>query len=317
MNSYTFGPLNEYRVVVANDGHSRARALSLVYGVYLAAGLTAPRASRMILSCHDAVPDSTAFLVERLDTGSKASAVASLSLVPDSTLGLPMDESEHPRLAQLRSEGRRLVELVKLATVGATEQAWSKRHRPRELILRHLFKLAYLTARHIEKATDLIIAVAPPQEHYFRNVLLFESLSGAPDAVREKSSLSVPLRLRLDEAEQRFESRYGPKSGSGNLFRFFVGPRNAETLLWLKSVRHRLGAKDVHYLFTERSQLLKKADEATRRALVSFYPALADPAAMHWKTEGPSPYGVSGDLNPRGSKGTRPFRAQRPVFDTQ
>ena len=134
-----------------------------------------------------------------------------------------MDESEHPRLAQLRSEGRRPVELVKLATVGATEQAWSKRHRPRELILRHLFKLAYLTARHIEKATDLIIAVAPPQERYFRNVLLFESLSGAPDAVREKSSLSVPLRLRLDEAEQRFESRYGPKSGSGNLFRFFVG----------------------------------------------------------------------------------------------
>lgn len=105
MDTYTFGPQREYRVVVSSDRQSRERAFSLVYGVYLAAGLTGSKQSRMLLSCHDALPKTTAFLVERNNGNSGAVAVASLTLIPDSPLGLPLDESDRSGLAALRAEG--------------------------------------------------------------------------------------------------------------------------------------------------------------------------------------------------------------------
>ncbi len=271
MDEYVFGPADKYRVLVAADGAARERALSLVYGVYLATGLTEPRASRMLISVHDALPGTASFLVERLDDESPA-AVASLTLIPDSLLGLPLDAIARPALAELRAAGRRPVELAKLATVAATEKKERNRRAPRELILLHLFKLAWLTAWRAGQATDLVIAVAPHQERYFRRVFLFEPLNG-PGAV-EEDQLAVPLRLDLTTAEQRHRERYGHRRGARNLFRFFVNEQEPEILEWLRDSRRHLAPEDIRYLFAERTGLLGKVDEATRRLIHESYPGL-------------------------------------------
>src|SRR5262245_53790792 len=121
MDNYTFGRSGEYQILVASDVQARERALSLVYGVYLATGLTPARGSRMLMSCHDALPSTTSFLVQRSGEGGTA-AVASLTLIPDSPLGLPLDALARSGLGELRSLGRQPVELAKLATVAATEK---------------------------------------------------------------------------------------------------------------------------------------------------------------------------------------------------
>lgn len=275
MRDYKFGAHDEYRIVIASERHDRERALSLAYCVYLAAGLVDSRPSRMLLSCHDAIPGTITFLVEHArDTGSSV-AVASLTLIPDSELGLPLDGSHHKALSGLRATGRKPVELAKLATVAAMEKAPDKGPAPRELILLHLFKVAYLTARYIGHATDLIIAVAPEKAKYFRRVLMFENLEPDPaDASCGDSALAVPLRLRLDTAEETFQGRYGERRGSKNIYRFFVNETQDEILSWLRSSIKPLSAADVHYLLAERSTLLARSDEATRRLILGFYPEL-------------------------------------------
>jgi len=229
----------------------------------------------MLLSCHDALPNTTAFLVERTDRTGNSAAVASLTLIPDSSLGLALDEFEHVGLHRLRTAGRRPVELAKLATVAATERTTANGPAPRELILLHLFKLAYLTARYLEQATDLVIAVAPHQERYFRRVLLFEDLNAGPPIEGAEKRLAVPLRLGLDTAEERFESKYARHSGRNNLFQFFVNAGNAGILDWLRASRRPLSPADARYLFAERSQLLQKIDEATRRMILNLYPGMS------------------------------------------
>ena len=268
MKSYAFGG-GEYRVVVAAGRAPRERALSLVYGVYLAAGLAEPRPGRMEISLHDALPGTVSFLVERL-AGESPAAVASLTLVPDSPLGLPLDRIARPALERLRAAGRRPVELAKLATVAATEKRAPRRRAPRDEILLHLFKLAYLAARRLEEATDLVIAVTRHQERYFRRGLLFEELDGAGRG----AGLAVPLRLDLEGVEERYRRRYGHRAGERNLYRFFVNEDEPEILEWLRSRRRPLDAEEAEYLLVGKTGLLEKADEAARRFMIETYPRL-------------------------------------------
>jgi hypothetical protein len=273
MDRYCFGADDEYQVLVASDGPSRERALSLVYGVYLAKGLTEPRPSRMQISVHDALPSTTSFLVERSAAGDEEpSAVASLTLIPDGQLGLPLDSAVGAALDSLRSEGRRPVELAKLATVAATEKRGQSRRAPREEILLHLFKLAYLTALRVEKATDLVIGVASHQARFFRRVFLFEPLDEPGGGGGE--GLSVPLRLDLTQAERLHRERAERSHGEQRLYDFFVNDQEPEILAWLASSRRVLSTEDVIHLFVRRSELLRKVDEATRRLILEAHPGL-------------------------------------------
>jgi hypothetical protein len=272
MDRYTFGAEGEYRVLVAAESASRERALSLVYGVYLATGLTEPRASRMQISIHDALPGTTSFLVERSAGGDAVpSAVASLTLIPDGPLGIPLDAVARPALEALRADGRRLVELAKLATVGATEKRVKRKRPPREEIVLHLFKLAYLAALRSEEATDMVIGVSRHQARFFRRVFLFEELNGPAEGA---DGLTVPLRLDLTRAERMHRERAERGHGEQNLYDFFVNEQEPEVLEWLRSRRRPLSVEDVRRLFSEKTKLIEKVDEATRRLILSLYPGL-------------------------------------------
>ncbi len=274
MNSYSFGTEDEYRVLVAAERAARERALSLVYGVYLATGLTEPRESRMQLTIHDALPDTTSFLVERsADADSEPSAVASLTLIPDGELGLPLDAKARQALDALRSGGHKLVELAKLATVGATEKKGGNRRAPREEIVLHLFKLAYLTALKAEGATDLIITVSKHQARFFRRVFFFEALDDPAEGA-DDDGLTVPLIMDLNTAEEKHRRRAEARPGEQHLYDFFVNDQEPEILAWLATNRAPLSTDDARYLFAERSRLLQKVDEAARRLILKSYPGL-------------------------------------------
>jgi N-acyl amino acid synthase FeeM len=290
MDTYRFGDSKQFRILLANDAASRERALSLIYGVYLSMGLTRPLESRMLISAYDALPGTTSLLVEKTlppesenaDTDSPgqtkqaAAAVASLTVITDSPLGLPIETLiDCGSLKDLRSNGRQPGQLAKLATVAAMENGNGKK-RPgkteREEILLHLFKVAFLTAM-LDGVTDLLIAVSPHQERFFRKVLLFETLKKSPG--NGTGELSVPMRLNLETAEQRFQKRYAHRSGDHNLHGFFTS--QAEELRgWLSTSRKPLNTSEARMLFAEKTPLLKKVDEATRRLLQENYPGLFD-----------------------------------------
>jgi hypothetical protein len=72
-------------------------------------------------------------------------------------LGLPLDARARVALDRLRSEGRRLVKLARLATAGSTGKRDGSRRPPREERLLYLFKLACLTALRAEEATRRLL----------------------------------------------------------------------------------------------------------------------------------------------------------------
>lgn len=195
--------------------------------------------------------------------------MAALSVVFDSPLGLPA-EAASPQVGELRRGGRRPCELAGLVSVDSE----STRGTP---ALWQLFRLAYLTARRLERATDFVIAVHPRHAPFYRRVMLFEPLGGpagaVPAAAAPPGALSVLLRLDLESAEDRYAARYGTAADS--FLRLFVDPRTeAETLDFLRRGRRPLDEAAVRRLFLERRPLLRQAPRSARRHLEACYPGL-------------------------------------------
>lgn len=170
--------IGEYRIVVANIRELRERAWRLVYDAYLSKGYMQQDASGMRVLPQDALAETTTFLMERRATGpacaDTGAAVATLTVIPDSPLGLPMDDLYRRELDELRSAGRKPWELGKFVSVGGKNG--ENGHRTQ--ILLHLFKLGYLTARRLGGATDFVVTVNPRHEAYYRKVLLFKRMGG-------------------------------------------------------------------------------------------------------------------------------------------
>lgn len=233
--SGSFGLNGEYRIVVANTRELRERAWRLVYDAYLSKGYMRSDASGMRVLPQDALAETTTFLVERRAATGQASAegwegatVATLTVIADSPLGLPMDDLYRRELDELRSAGRNPWELAKFASVGGKNV--ENGHGAQ--ILFHLFKLGYLTARRLGGATDFVATVNPGHEGYYRKIFLFERMGEVKPYDAVCGAPAVPLRLDLATAEERCCARWGE-----SLYPFFINSDEPAILDWLREER--------------------------------------------------------------------------------
>ncbi len=261
-SGYSFGALNRFSVKVASSPRDRARAWALAYRAYLEKEYAARDASRLWYGLHDALPNTLTLLVEE---GSVA--VAALTLVLDSPLALPADELYGRELDRLRARGRKLCELVSLVSADTGLRSGVE-------ITKHLFRLAYLAARRLEKATDFVITVNPRHVRYYRRVLLMEELGQPRDYNKVGGAPAVLLRLDLETAEERFREKHGERQDS--FFRFFVSPDTEPVLLaMLRRGRRPMGESALCLYFSELKPLMQEASSDQRRYLEKCYPFLA------------------------------------------
>ena len=85
-------------------------ATHLVYREYLRRGYIAPNPTQLRLSHFHAVPETTTFVA--LDPQQRI--VGTVTLVPDSSMGLPMDDAYQAEVDGLRAQGVHLAELSML-----------------------------------------------------------------------------------------------------------------------------------------------------------------------------------------------------------
>jgi hypothetical protein len=123
--------------------------------------------------------------------------VATVTLVYDSGAGLPCETLFKSELSALRREGRRLVEVSRLAMDSA-------RQPPRALLVR-LFNILYIHARLVRSHTDLLVEVVPRHVAYYQRLLEFEPLGPARKWPRGRDVMATLLRLDLLEAARRIE----------------------------------------------------------------------------------------------------------------
>lgn len=197
----------------------REQAFRILQDAYQRRGLVNHVPTGLKISFYSMLPTTAVFIAVRGEE-----VLATMSLIEDSPLGLPMEEIYSGAIHKLRSGGGRVAEVGALAAV--------PRARGKGFSLM-LFNLMYRWASSRRAIENLVIAVHPRVSSFYRTVLLFEPLGGLRRYGTLRNAPAVALRLNLKEGPTRYRRAYaygcqtcqtdpaGPASGL-NLYHFFV-----------------------------------------------------------------------------------------------
>lgn len=259
-----------WRIARASDRTSRERAWRFAYEIFNEMGYQTDNGAGFRVLLQDALPEVRTYTLE--PAGNAPQPLATLSMIPDSPLRLPLDAECLAEASALRAAGRRLCEVARLANAGLPDAPETTR---RALVL-ELFRLAYLDALR-QGATDLVISVVPRHARFYRHVLLFETL-GEPRAYRAVGgTVGVPLRLNLETAAARYRAKYSKSTGSLYNY-FFVDHTGSSQLEWLRRPQPAMPLSDLHYFFAEQTGLLQQTGTTELDWFLSRFPDLM----RHW-----------------------------------
>ena len=225
-------------------------AYGLVYRSYLRRSYMEPNPNRIRFTVFNAFPRAATFVGVLRDQ-----VIATVSLVPDTPAGLPMDEVYHDELQNLRDRGRRVAEVTMLA-----DRRMEIQHTLPMLL--SLMKLLFDYAALFIKSTDLCITINPRHDKFYRRYLLFTQLGGLRPHPGVRDNPAVARRLDLECVRQRCE-------GNSLLLRLFYRDR---TPLPLFEERYRMTQQDLRRFLVELSSALRQASAGAIEYLRGQYP---------------------------------------------
>lgn len=222
-----------------------------VYWSYRKRAYVEDTPSHMRLSVFNAFP-STVTLVSIL----RGEVIASVTLVPDTEIGLPMDQIYSQELRGLRESGRKLVE----ATMFADRRNRDFRRSVPMLLV--LMKHAFDYCCFIAKADDICITINPRHEDFYQEYLIFKTLGPQRAYPSVLDNPAIAKRLNLNTIKE--DLRDNP-----TLRRLFLEDRIPPSRL---RERYRLGCEDLEYFFVEMTDSFKDAPSGAVNTLKRHYP---------------------------------------------
>ncbi len=177
------------RILVASDRKTRERAYALAHTVYHSAGYVSANGHGLCVSPYDATSQTLTLLSEDAD----GNDLATISLVFDSSEGLPCDEIYGDEVSALRHQGCRMAEVTRLAI--------SEKCRVKKDLLLRLFNYCYIYARIVRRQSDFLIEVNPRHVGYYQRLLRFQQAGPVRPCSRVMGAPAVLLRLSLSEIE--------------------------------------------------------------------------------------------------------------------
>jgi hypothetical protein len=260
-NEYRFGPKNDWTIVVANTQALREKAFRLVHEIYLGKGyaLKASGASELWCTIHHLHPHTLTFLAVKA-----GKAAGTISIVPDSRLGLPADIIFPERLAILRKDGRRLSEIFSL---GVDEGI---AHSAIDLTM-HLYRLVQLAATRLFHNTDIVASVMAHHAVFYSKILLFDEVSPESRQSPKTGEQVIFTRMNLETMESRYEDRYGRLKGKRNLHRWFFRNDEEQGMVdWIRRNRQPMTAGELNYFGAEKSHALAEAGSDAVALLMDY-----------------------------------------------
>jgi hypothetical protein len=228
-------------------------AYCLVHESYIEAGYMDPHPSGLRVRIFEALPHTVTFIAQE-----QGKVIGTISLVLDSPLGLPMEESFGEELDGLRQQGRRIAEVSSLAV--------AKGCRNLGVFVR-LCKYMTLYAIHAG-LDDLCIGISPEHAPFFQEVYLFEPLGDVRSYSSAKEDYVVAVRLDLPTLEQRIRDAYADADADADLYRFVFVYRQPDN----PTPQPVMTPELMRYFFVEKTNVLPSADVATINVLQNFYP---------------------------------------------
>lgn len=248
--STLYALFNGLNVRPAASREELEQAFRLVYSGYVQREYIDEDPSGIRLSVFNAFPTTVTFV-----SSLGGSVIATVSLVVDTDVGLPMDEIYHEEVQELRSAGRKLAEVTMLAD----RRRQLRRTLPMLLLLmKRVFDYATLVA----EADDLCITINPRHETYYERYLLFKHLGGLKTYPSVRNNPALAKRLDLESARQECEGR------EELLDQFF---RNRTPVSVLESC-YRMTPDDLRYFLVELTSVLSEAPAEIVDRLRQYYP---------------------------------------------
>jgi len=227
----------EVPVGPARSRNELEQAYRLVYQSYLQRGYVPADPSEIRVGLHNALSETVTFVGVLNDE-----VVATVSLVPDTPIGLPMDDIYHNEMQALRKSGRRVTEVTMLAD--------RRRDLRRTLpMLLSLMKLVFDYATLVLKANDLCITINPRHESFYRRYLLFTDLGEERTYPSVLNNPALAKRLDLDDVREATR-------GNRLLERVFYTERTP-TSVFIE--RYRMTCDDLHYFCVQLTSVLRDA----------------------------------------------------------
>lgn len=246
---------------VARTREEIEQAYALVYKEYLKKGYTKEYKSGLRFSLYNALPLTTTFIAA---TDSQRIA-ATATVIPDSPLGLPMDELYQDELSVFREQGRKLCEISMLAS-----DNYLLAHAPLSSPLKNLLPLFILFKALLDYAQDILksdimcITIHPKYKTAF-NLLEFKDLSGIRNYQDVNGAPAIGQYVDMCTLAQDFSVQ-----GKEKLYAIFIANKTNPSQFTQKLF---FNMHDLKYFFCEKSDIFKTMPSAHKDYIERCYPA--------------------------------------------
>jgi len=247
---------------VARSAKELEEAYSLVHNEYKRVGLVAKRykASRLRISILNANPETTTFVATY-----RSNVIATVTVIPDSPLGLPMEKVYKKEIDALRKQRLKLVEVSQFAiSASLFPKGWYSLFNFDKLIfIFRLFKVVLDYVKYVAKVDEVCICVMPCHE-YLYNFIQFKNFLKKPKRYPAgNNKLVIAKHLSLNTVEDRFRLRKG-------LYSIFFGKKTPPDAL---KGKRAFTKQDLEHFFVKRTDVFQKASPERMAFIRQCYPA--------------------------------------------
>ncbi|MDB1123699.1 N-acyl amino acid synthase FeeM domain-containing protein [Vibrio algarum] len=248
---------------IATTREELENAYSLVWDNYVETGFEADDHSKLRLTKYNLLPDTRVFVAkykkglinEPKIYDEEGICIGTVTIVFDGPMGLPIEEVCPDDISRLRSEGKKLAEVV-----GFAVNREYTNYKEFLYIFKVLFQYASLVG-----VTDLCCTVTKRHSRFYRKVCFFEPLG---ELVEYKSAGSVQAQghlLNLERAKLVSKEVYSGREFDADLHRFFFGGTYNDSL------GNPLSGQDLDYFISKKSNFKDNLEEKDLQILRSAY----------------------------------------------
>ena len=244
----------EYKIAITTE--ELEQAFELVTQQYTNVGLHKSNDELRLTKFH-LLPDTKVFIAIKKNEDQTETVVGTLSMVTDTSMGLPMDELYNNQLNRMRISGLHLAELMSLSV--APEESAVQNN-----IVIYLFKIC-LQYAHMIQVNDILCSVTMKHIKFYKELLLFTPI-GEPLPYSYANGLLIQgHRLNLCQANKEFKKVYSGMEFDADLHRFFfTETRNFNRP---KGKGNAMTPEQMHYFIEKRTQLLSSLSNRDKNIL--------------------------------------------------
>lgn len=241
----------EYKIAITTE--ELEQAFELVTQQYIAAGLH-NKNDELRLTKYHLLPDSKVFIAIQKQPDFTEKVIGTLTMVTDSSMGLPMDEVYHDHLQHLRLFNFNVAEVICLA-VEPTESAIQNN------IVMYLYKIC-LQFAHFTGIDDFLCSVKQKHIDFYETLLLFKPVGELVPYSYANNQLIQGYQLNLHQANNEFKKIYSGMEFDADLHRFFFTETQQFDRPFGKG--DTMTPEQMRYFLEKRTQLLSSLSNKDR-----------------------------------------------------